>query len=388
MKKNIFILIFLIVSISSLYAQRVVEVNPFIDLKQSDNKAIVELYKTYINLIGTDSIFTQEIWSNNDKIKYKSQDLLLSSGVYNPNIYEIANPYIMSISNVGKNKLLKVMFYSKGNEPNSLIPWAITNYLLIKEKDRYFLSNYSNYLTLNWLVYDTKWFEYIYYPSFPFDERNAEKANAFLERIISLFKLPEPTEKIKYFIANNCTEIQQLRGYEFVAIKNNSYDFCGYYDTKNNIVFSNSIKGEFYEHEIIHYLNVHFPKANSILLAGISAYITEDGKGHLNENLNYHISKINSYLENHPEINLNNPNQFNKLDDRTNPFYITGAILCHEIIQKGGMKLLIEVFENKSNLEFKDLICKSLNIEECDLNLFLREKYIYYSKSKFINILK
>ncbi|MFT4062328.1 MAG: hypothetical protein QM642_08230 [Edaphocola sp.] len=383
-------IIFFFAFVCKNFAQYSVETNPYIDTIDVGNKLIINIFREYYNTVFSDTIDFKN-WNLIDKAEYASPDLLLSNGIYNPNIYKIGYPYIMSISEMGQDKMLKVLFYYYDSKTKqSFFPWAIVNYYFIEGDDgSYSIANYQRFLTKSWNFLNVGYFDYYFYPEFPFDKRKAEEANVFLEKLIYWFKIPKPKTKIKYFIAKNCSEIQQLRGFEYVMTNSHRLNFCGYYDDKNNIVFSNAIKGEFFEHEIIHYLNQFFPLANPLLLMGISAYLNEDGRGHLNETLNYHVEKINNYLKLNIKIDLNQPQLFYKIDGLTNPQYITGAIICHEIIKRKGVEGLIEVLRNSK--EDIDMIAKlntMLNIKNKNFNIYLRQKYDYYSKNKITPILQ
>jgi hypothetical protein len=192
-------------------------------------------------------------------------------------------------------------------------------------------------------------------------------------------------DKVEYYIALNCDEIYKLKGFDFVIGMGKEPNLCGFYDRFNNIIYSNSQEGEYYEHEIIHLINNFFPKAHGLFLNGLSAYI--GSKAHLGQSLDFHIKRMNLYLNIHPEIDLTNFSNFYQMDDQTTPSYILGAIICHLTLEKGGIELLKKALNSgNSDDDLYRFIKKELNIEQKNLNKFMRKKIAEYSKNGFTAI--
>ena len=159
---------------------------------------------------------------------------------------------------------------------------------------------------------------------------------------------------------------------------------CGYFETKNNFIFVTEKAGANHYHEITHYINKYFPNANELLLTGISAYISKD-KAHFGKSLIYHTKRVNEYLLLHKEIDLSKPFDFYKLDEKTNPQYVIGALLCDLILEKGGKKELISAFQKtKTDVDLLNFLKNEIFKKNADMNVILRKKITEISnKNKF-----
>lgn len=157
---------------------------------------------------------------------------------------------------------------------------------------------------------------------------------------------------------------------------------CGYFESDNNFVFATKKGGANHYHEITHFINTFYPKANDLLLTGLSAYISGD-KAHYGKSLKYHIDRVENYLKTNKEVDLSNPFDFYFMDEETNPQYVIGALLCDIIIEKKGKEGLLKVFEKYgTNEELLNYLNKEILNDRESLNDVLRERIHTLSKDK------
>jgi len=60
----------------------------------------------------------------------------------------------------------------------------------------------------------------------------------------------------------------------------------------------------------------------------------------MGHSLNYHYKRINSYLEEHDEIDLNNLFDFYYMDEGTNPKHAISGLFTEMAFEKGGLELV------------------------------------------------
>jgi hypothetical protein len=254
---------------------------------------------------------------------------------------------------------------------------AITNIMAIKENGKYVLANYTPYYTKRWDTATVGLITYRYFNGYEFNREKAEKANLFIRKINRVFDLPE--ESFTYYITPKCDDIHQLKGYDFVITMGGNKD-CGFFDNCNNIIYATALAGENHQHELIHIVNKYYPKAHDYLKVGISSY-WGDNTAHGSKPLIYHIKRLNRYLRQHPEINLNylTSQEATMMDFETNPMYVYGALLVDIVLRKGGTKELRKVMSKEmSDEELMSFYKNELNTD--DLNKYFRDQIDELSK--------
>lgn len=369
MKKITFI--FLFFSLFSFGQETTTNIG--LDTLSVDKNEIIHLWKNYLNSKPY-QLNNNPNWLEADKKIYKSYDLLRSEGFIQPSIYHFQlDNKILSITKNDKDYIIKSAFINKEN----LDIFAIINVVATKQNGKFVLTNYQKTLTQNWKTKTVGSITYHYFPEYQFNEKNALKANEFLNTISSTFDLKN--EKINYFICKDCEDVFKTKGFDYVFTMGNSTE-CGFFDSYNNIIYATQLAGENHQHELTHVINNYFPKANELLLIGLSAYFGGEN-AHNGKPILYHIKRVNDYLKTHPEVDLNKPNDFWKFDNETNPQYAIGAVLCNLIIKKGGIPLLKEFLNSgKSNQEFLSFIELKLNLKKTNLNDYLRKNIESISK--------
>lgn len=375
MKKQVFILA-LFCFIFQANAQTY-STNFNVNLENAEVSKINETWKAYLK---TNS---KEYWDPSETKNLKNFNILDMSGIINPSLmnWNFDNR-VLSINPISENKyLIKSLFETKNREV-----FAITNVIAKKTNDGIKLSNFIFEYTKNWKISETKNFRYIYPPTYNFSFEKASEAEDFYMNLCKTFEIKP--EKLTYFIAENCDNIYDMIGYDYIFSKGTSEE-CGYFESKNNFIFATQKAGENHYHEITHFINEFYPNANQLLLTGISAYISKD-KAHFGKPLIYHTKRVNDYLKKNKEINLSKPFDFYSLDDATNPQYVIGAILCDLIVEKGGKKLLINAFNNtKTDEDLIKFLDKNITPKNENLDQKIRKKINQISnKNNFPNILE
>jgi hypothetical protein len=354
-------------------------VNLAVDTINLDKKQIAELWINYLHS-KPDSLYNNPYWNSEEKNKFVSYDLLKSEGFLSPSLYYFNwNNIILSISQLNNNYLIRSAFYIEGR-PNIM---AITNVLAIKENEKFVLANYSPYYTKKWSEKQVGIIKYRYYPDYKFDNKKAKEANLFLGKIYRAFNLNR--EQITYYISKDCDDIFRTKGFDHVITMGNGGD-CGFFDRYNNIVYASALGGENHQHELTHIINKYFPNTHYIFLCGITAYLGGE-RAQNAKPLLFHIKRLNEYLKNHPELDLNNlsTKEASFMDYITNPQYVYGAILIDKALELSGidgLKMLMSKPVTDETLS--DFIVKELKINN-NVNDFLRQRIDEIStQNKFV----
>lgn len=350
-----------------------------IDTTNNFNKkevfALWENYLTAISLETNPDIY----WNQQEKEIFKSYDLLDNAGYLTPSLYGLVKEggknVVLSIAPYGEFYEIKSIFYYTYPD-ETIYPLAIVKYYAAMEEGIYKLYNHLPVYASHWPTKKVGYFNYVYHPNHPFDSFKAEAANAFYVKIAEVFDLS--LSEFKYYIAENCDKIFNLQGFDFIIGMGKDNNLCGFYDDKNNIIYSNSITGENYTHEIAHSILEKFPNSGVFHL-GIVTYLGEET--HFNKSLIFHIRRISDYLEKHPEINLNNfVEEFSSMDEFTSPQYIIPAMICHLALEKGGVESLKKLF-SYGNVNTYEAIEEVVGVKRKNLNVYLRNKIKFYSEN-------
>jgi len=342
----------------------------------TEDKFVKEVADVWHNYLRSNS---KEYWKQEEVKDLENFNIQNMSGILNPPLLDWnLNNRILSISNLSDNKyLLKSTFFN-----NDLEVFALTNVVAEKIDTELKLSNYIYHYTQDWNVKQKGNIKYIYNPSFKITRSELKSAESFYKNLCEVFNLD--VEQITYFIAEDCDDIYTMLGYDFFVSKGMGIE-CGYFESQNNFVFATNKGGANHYHELTHFINKFYPKANELLLTGISAYISKD-KAHFGKPLQYHTKRIDSYLKKHPEIDLSSPFDFYFMDDETNPQYVIGALLCDLIIERKGKNGLLETFKKYStNEELLNHLNKDILFENESLNSVLKERIRLISKNNKFN---
>lgn len=373
MKKN-FVLLFISLISFAVQSQHYVYQN--FDLKNSERIEIVNLLNDYLN----SELSPEEVFTTFDLKNYNSIDIMKESLSLSGSLYSITfNANILSIKNEGENYIAQALLYWHNNESKNqtITVLGIVNFWFKKESGKWKISNYLNYHTLDWSKTKVGNITFIYYPKYPFNKIEADRAVNFYKKLHETFEIKDGDD-LTYFITENCNEVYQISGFEYFISEGNDSNACGFYDGTNNFIYTTSSWGETHFHEIIHTINNYFPTANEYLLIGLSCYINDAGsKG---KDILFHIKKFKEYSKTHA-IDFENFENLQNIDEYTNISYVTGTLLCNAIYRKGGKKLLLEFLKDTEDIsEFKDKFKKEFKINnfetffKAEIELFLKQK--------------
>ena len=128
-------------------------------------------------------------------------------------------------------------------------------------------------------------------------------------------------DTVDYYFANTNNVLLKARGFNFLIGNSGQEIPPGKADPKNRIVYASGL-GEYYPHELIHFLlNPYFPNCHLWINEGVATYFgMSRGK-----KLDWHLKKLKKQLSEHPEINLNNMLELKTLDQYTDYRYVIGV---------------------------------------------------------------
>ncbi|WP_417428940.1 hypothetical protein [Halpernia sp.] len=339
-----------------------------VDIENKDVKNIVDLWQSYLKTNSRDD------WDKSEVKDLKNFNILDIDGVINPSLMNWHfNNRILSVNPISENTyLIKSMFQTDANEV-----FAITNVLAKKIGSQFKLSNYIFEYTKDWKTDQELNIKYIHRAEYNLNKNEINETEEFYSQLCQIFDVKP--EKLTYFIAKDCDNIFDILGFEYIFQKGGQKE-CGYFESKNNFIFATEKAGANHYHEITHFINDFYPNANQLLLVGISAYLGKD-KAHFGKPLIFHTKRVDAYLKENIGINLSKPFDFYKLDEKTNPQYVIGAVICELILEKGGKKELINAFRNtKTDEDLIKYLKTNILRENENLNTVLRNKISEISK--------
>lgn len=357
MRKIFAILFFSIVC--GLKADAQLNINPGVDTTDLTIKSALKFYADYMSEFkGKKLPDFKKYWSEEDCKRYKIPDLSIYGIGGDYPIYAMAPiktiTYVKPLANdivilksvggwIDTLKILNVMY--------------ISNHIIKKDKNQqlHFVKPITFYKQ-DWQHKDLRNIHYTFPKKHIFNQKRADSLIRQIERLEKDWEL-KPIQ-IEYVFAPTYDEIQQIRGFDFTLGLGNREKPSGLSNQTDNIVYGAG-NGENYFHEIVHiYLNPLHPK--SPLNEGLAVFYG----GSMGQSLSWHIRRVKAYLKNHPEINLNKPQEFYFMDNYTNPLSSIQGLLCNVIYKKDGIKGLKrlmaytdmnEVYEKEFKLDLKNL---------------------------------
>src|SRR5690606_10460424 len=232
-------------------------INFNVNINEDEIKDIASIWHDYLRSNS------KEHWKKEEVKALENFNVQNMPSILNPPLLDWKlNNRILSISNISDNKyILKSAFFN-----NDLEIFAVTNVIVEKINNEFNLSNYIYEYTKDWDIKERAHIKYIYTATF-----KVKSAEKFYKNLCEVFNI-EP-ELITYFIAEDCDDIYTMLGYDFFISKGMGTE-CGYFESKNNFVFATKKGGANHYHEITHFINTFYPKANDLLLTGLSTYIS------------------------------------------------------------------------------------------------------------------
>lgn len=374
---RIWFCLILLLSMYDVCKSQTITVTSQVEVTYQRNEDIIEINKLWHNYLSSrpDSLYNNPYWNSKDKMVLQSYDLLNSEGyqnLYALSKYGDLHNRILSITPMGEFYNIRSMYYWPTSPPYIL---SITNVLAKKENNgEYKLYNWLHYYTRDWKVKEVGIIKYCYYPEYNFSRKNAKMANKFLRFLSEKFEMSIDTLTI--YISNGWSETELMKGYDYTlssTVVSDNLDLGGTTDIINNIIYSNSAKGELYEHEFMRLVKPYYPNAHRLLWDGITEYFTLD-QNMRGIPIKEHFSRFDTFLSQHPEIDLQYFDSFNR-GNLVEANYLLGLLIVQMIIDKGGFDLLKSCMRNVSTDDQLRLFMQDyLNIASDEINDVFRYK--------------
>jgi hypothetical protein len=339
-----------------------------VDTLDTDVKTAIKFYSQYINEFGNPSpIDYTKYFSEAECKQFKIPDKIAFSFLGNTPIYKAGKPTIIYIKPTDEIINIKTHFGETDSAKN-ITTICITNHYIKFDKDHkpYFVTPLSINLS-NWNSEKNRNVTY-YFPKYhKFDKT---KSDSLIKNISLLEKDWDRSPiQIRYYFAETNDELNNLRGFDYNFTMGNAEKPSGLADANDNLIFSSGL-GENYFHEIVHlYLNELHPK--SPLNEGLAVYYG----GSMGKNSDWHFKRLNQYLKEHPEINLNHPDKFYYMDNYTNPGSTLRALLCDLAFKKNGIEGLKKIMKYNS---IDEILSNEFNVKKEDWNKFYRNSLENY----------
>ena len=177
----------------------------------------------------------------------------------------------------------------------------------------------------------------------------------------------------RYIDVPDQKRLANIMGFDFEQYMNIPTKVGAFTDFYDKIIYASSNHAYYYPHEVVHlYVNgIYNSTCHSWFDEGLATYWA----GSLGFTLEEHLHKMNNYLKEHPEVNLNNPLDYLRIDDYTNYQYSIGGLFCKMMyIKKGYPGIFALLSAGTTDEDFYKAIEKYLGVKRENLNVFLRKE--------------
>ena len=248
---------------------------------------------------------------------------------------------------------------------------AILSVFAKKINEKYVLVNSSQYHKGLWGEKQVGQINYYVHPNHKFDKQEADKMNAFNEKMAKLFNIP--IISFDYFVSNYSREIVKLWGYDYMPKIYIPGQTGGVADISNGLVYAGN-NSEYYPHELVHlYTNEVYPDGYHFWLnEGFATYMAGSG----GYDLDWHIEKLKAYIIENPDFEISFktlkgyiPNGLHSTEFR----YVIGGLLCKKVYESNGMKALFDGLKNvRTDEELYQFIEEKLNVKQADFSEYIK----------------
>jgi hypothetical protein len=340
-----------------------VTINAGVDTTDQEIKAVIALWTNYLkSKPNKDNIKDSPFWAETEKKKFQKVDQLLNAVDPGVPTYLMGNPTVLYVKPKHDFFEIKTLF-SWTDSLESVNASCITSVFAKKENEQYKLYNAQTINSKNWKTEQLGSVTFHFPQSHTFDKNEANKLLQSIGDLTKQWNLQ--TIPIDYYFADTYEEIQHLRGLDYFVGMGNKDKPGGMADVETGTVFAGGL-GENYFHEVVHiYLNRLFPKSS--LVEGLAVFYG----GSFGHDLKWHLTRLNDYLNQHPEINLNDLEKFNYMDNSTNPYSTIPGLLCYTAYKNGGLDKLKKLISHGDTYM---AIEKEFGIKKDGLNKYLRQQ--------------
>lgn len=344
------------------FSQRIT-INSSVDTTDQDIKAVTTLWTNYLKSNpNKNNIKDSPFWADTEKKKFPKVDQLLNAINSDYPTYSMGNPTILYVK--PKNDFFEIKtLYSWKDSLESVYVLCITSVFAKKENEQYKLYNALTVNSNNWKTEKLGNVTFHFPYSHTFDKNEANKLLQSIDDLTKQWNLQ--TIPIDYYFADTYEEVLHLRGLDYSIVMGNKDKPSGMSDLDTKTVFAGGL-GENYFHEVVHiYLNNLFPK--SPLVEGLAVFYG----GSMGHDLKWHLTRLNDYLNQHPEIKLNDFEKFWYMDNFTNPNSTIQGLLCYIAFKNGGLNKLKKLMSHE---DIYATIEKEFGVKKEGLNEFLRKQ--------------
>jgi hypothetical protein len=343
------------------YAQ--IYLNPGVDTSFNNVKTALHFYNSYVAEFNHGKIPEMaKYWPASEIEKRKIPDQIIYALNESPLYSQGLQLTIIYVRPTDQYVHIKTQF-AWSDSSKHISTMAVVNYYVgfDSRKQPYFI----NPMTVNLSDWHSKSVRNVtfYYP--PNHRFNVKKADSLISRIIKLEKdWGLKPINIRYYLASDNDELYTLRGFDYALSMGNKQKPSGISDDKDNQVFCGGL-GENYFHEVVHiYLNHLYPK--SPLQEGLAVLYG----GSMGHTIKWHLKRVNQYLLQHPQANLNNLDDFWYTDPYTNPGSAIQGMICDLVYQKDGIPGLKKLMTYTS---YKEIFENEFHVSADHINDFLRK---------------
>ena len=369
----------------NVHAQRI-ESNSLVEIDNQKNADIVkinQLWKDYL-LSAPDSLYNNPYWNQDDKAKYKSYDLLRSEGymeLYGLAKYGELKNLVLSIKPLDDKFYDIHSMYYWGHFKQYPYVLCTTHVLSFKDANGSFvLGNWLDYYSRNWKT-ATKGCITFHYQTSKRNKDKMKKAVQFLAFLQEKFDID--VKHLDVYISDGFRESQRLKGYGYdigETAVSSTMDQGGTTDIDNNIIYSNAVQGEFYQHEMMRFVRLKYRRAHHLLTDGLSEYYSENPQI-IGIPIQNHFRDLSEYLAQHPEIDLKIWDRFDT-GNLTQKNYLIGLVIVDLIEKRCGHNTLLKALETvHTDEELLQFFEKELNIKEKDIDSIIRTAVSHYAES-------
>ncbi|MCB0762431.1 MAG: hypothetical protein KDC12_12970, partial [Flavobacteriales bacterium] len=314
---RLYLLIWLAVANQS-YGQNVT-FDPSLDMSNQDLREVLELFENYVST-KTDIGGFNPFWNAADQRQFEQYDFLEYE--FTPSLYMGFPINVLNVEAQDDYYTIKAEFATVHGDgsPNVL---AVVNFGVRKEHGQYRLFNMLEVNREEWTCTSVDYIDFYYPPYHQFDSNKAEQLHSFVEDLCRNFGVePQPFE---YYLADDFDEIQSLRGFDYYLGMGAVEGPRG--KSLDDKVYCGGL-GEYYVHEVVHVqIDEHFPNKHFWITEGLATYLG----GSRGKSLDWHIRRTNTFLNEHPEIDLNNMLELSNLDAHTSYHYVLGGLVVQRV---------------------------------------------------------
>lgn len=348
---------------------------------------INQLWTTYL-ISSPDSLYDNPCWNKAEKEKFRSYDLLRSEGGLG--LYSLAKDF-----GAIKNLVLSIRpIDDKYYDIHSMFYWMYPNdcpYILCATHVLAFKDNSGEFVLGNWLPYYSRDWKIVkkdaltfHYQEYDRNNMKIKKAKDFLAFLNREFDVK--INHVDIFISKGFSQTQRLKGFSYDISETgevDTNDLGATTDIDNNIIYSNSTMGEYYQHEMMRLIIPKYRNAHPLLMNGLSEYYSETGTMR-GVPFKEHFRRLNEYLTAHPEINLKRFDDFNS-GNLTESNYLIGMVIIKMIEDECGHQKLLEALRTvHTDDDLRYFMNKELEINADDIDPVLQEKIKHYASEGFL----